>query len=224
VAVNQYVKEGNGPNAHKKGNRSNSKRDSSEIVAMAKKYGDDIDKYKRYAEARRKKVTYSQERTGEVYYNIAQYVMSRLDEDRPFTISGLQLAVGCSYDTYQRMASGECDYLLEQFIDVNNIDIETVDTYIHGMPAVAKDLTSIPSEDDLKGAVLLIPYSQIIEKAHLMVREQAEERLYMKARVGDIFALKAQHGWREDETPHTVNQTLVIASEEQARKAIELLK
>ena len=193
-------------------------------MALNEQYSKDIDKYKRFAEARRKRVTYSQEKTGEVYSKIAQYVISRIEEDRPFTISGLQLAIGCSSDTYNRLASGECDYLLEQYIDINNIDIETVDTYIHGMPAVCKDLTSVPSEDDLNGVVLLIPYSHLVEKAHLMVQEQTEERLYMKGRVGDIFALKAQHGWREDETPHTVNQTLVIASEEQARKAIELLK
>ena len=58
----------------------------------------------------------------------------------------------------------------------------------------------------------------------LAVEEQTEERLYSKGRVGDIFSLKAVHGWQEDQAPQTVNQTLVIATEEQARKAIDLLK
>ena len=56
------------------------------------------------------------------------------------------------------------------------------------------------------------------------VEEQTEERLYSKGRVGDIFALKAVHGWEEEQSPHTVNQTLVIATEEQAREAIKMLK
>ena len=74
------------------------------------------------------------------------------------------------------------------------------------------------------GVVLLIPYSLIIQKALLMIAEQTEERLYSNGRVGDIFALKAQHGWQEEQSPQTVNQTLVIATEEQAREAIKLLK
>lgn len=58
----------------------------------------------------------------------------------------------------------------------------------------------------------------------LAIEAQTEERLYSKGRVGDIFSLKAVHGWKEDTAPQTVNQTLVIASEEQARQAINLLK
>ena len=58
----------------------------------------------------------------------------------------------------------------------------------------------------------------------LAVEEQTEERLYSKGRVGDIFSLKAVHGWQEDNTPQTVNQTLVIASPEEAERAIKMLK
>ena len=67
--------------------------------------------------------------------------------------------------------------------------------------------------------------SEIVEKAYLRLQEQIEERLYEKGRVGDIFALKSKHGWNDSgDTPHTVNQTLVIATEEQARRAIECLE
>lgn len=112
------------------------------------------------------------------------------------------------------MSKGDYDYRLTQYLQAYNIDIDNV-SYYDGMPYI-KD-----SEDNV---ILLIHYSEIVQKALLMQEQEIEERLYMKGRVGDIFALKSQHGWKEDATPQTVNQTLVIATEEQARRAIELLK
>ena len=224
MAINQYAKEGNGPNAHKKGNRSNSKRNSTKIQQLTKRYGEEIDEYKRFAEARRNKVTYKQEKTGEVYARIKTYIQDRAEKEKPLTISGLQLAIGCSSEVYYKMKSGEYDYMLEQFLMLNNIDMESVQTTVDGIPAISADLCSDVNMKCSEGVVLLIPYSLIIQKALLMIAEQTEERLYSNGRVGDIFALKAQHGWQEEQSPQTVNQTLVIATEEQAREAIKLLK
>ena len=69
----------------------------------------------------------------------------------------------------------------------------------------------------------------MLEKSDLVLESQAESRLYTSSKVGDIFALKSLHGWRDDNGVGGVNQIgtvnqLVIATEEQARKAIELLK
>lgn len=212
------------PNDYKKGNRTKSRRDPTVIQSLSKQYSEDIDKYKRFAEARRNRVVYKQERTGEFYNNILTYLKDREENERPFTVAGLQLAMGVPPEAYNRMCSGEYDYLFEQYIDINNIDIDTVNSYIDGMPVINQDFTDLQDLEELKGAVMLIPYSFMMQKALLKIQEQTEERLYLKGRVGDIFALKAQHGWKEDEAPHTVNQTLVIASEEQARKAIESLE
>ena len=95
------------------------------------------------------------------------------------------------------------------------MDVADVPENIDGIPYITEDDGHI---------VMLITYGAVIQKAVLCKEAQTEERLYDKGRVGDIFSLKALHGWKEDASPSTVNQTLVIASEEQARKAIDLLK
>ena len=124
------------------------------------------------------------------------------------------LASGISRATWYEMLAGDYDYRLYQYIDTHNID-EMQKLDVDGMEAV------INSDGEV---VLLICYSEILQKAMLMLEEQTEERLYKSGRVGDIFSLKAIHGWREEQSPQTVNQTLVIATEEQAREAIKLLK
>ena len=72
--------------------------------------------------------------------------------------------------------------------------------------------------------VWLIAFGELIEKGELLLEAETERRLYKSGKVTDIFALKSLHNWKEEQSPQTVNQTLVIASAEQARKAIELLK
>ena len=111
------------------------------------------------------------------------------------------------------MRRGNFDHELFAYMDIHGI--EEPEDYVDGIPHCR-----VGGKD-----VLLIPFSEIIEKALLMHENETETRLYEKGRVGDIFSLKAQHNWQEeDKKPHTVNQTLVIADSEQARKAIELLK
>jgi hypothetical protein len=110
------------------------------------------------------------------------------------------------------MLAGDYDYKLFEYCDLHNIDINSIDQ------------TTTVVTDEENNDILLITYSQALQKAMLAVEEQTEERLYSKGRVGDIFSLKAVHGWQEDNTPQTVNQTLVIASPEEAERAIKMLK
>lgn len=213
MAVNQWDRgsANNGPNAKKKGNRTNSHRDPSTMVSISKQRSADVERWRKQAEAFRKKTKWTQERTGEVLQKLTDYINAQGEEERPITIAGLQLAIGCDATSWERMKSGEFDYRLFEFCELNDIDTDTL----------TDDSAYVDSKNN---RILLIPYSSIVQKALQLVESQTEERLYQKGRVGDIFALKAKHGWQEDTAPSTVNQTLVIASEEQARKAIELLK
>lgn len=224
MAINGHDKGSleNGPNAYKKGNRTESRRDASKMKDISKKYSEEIKGYRAFAADRQRRIKLPQEKTGEVYKRISDYVNKKAEQDLPLTISGLILAIGCSSDTYYKIQSGDMDYLLYQYMDREGIDLDSINDSIDTMPYVAGPNVDL---ETMKGVVLLIPYSSLIQKAHLMIAEQTEERLYLKGRVGDIFALKAQHGWQEDEQQaRTVNQTLIIADENQARKAIEMLK
>ena len=217
MARNQYNRDDNGPNAHKKGNRSASKRDTTAATDISKRISDDIGRYKEIADRVRRSKKYRQEDIYTIYVHISEYIAERttgpVEEQRPLTVSGIIRASGISKSTWYEMLGGGYDYRLYEYMDLHSIDTHTHD--VDGIPAVT----------DQDGAtILLIPYSEILQKAMLAIEEQTEERLYSKGRVGDIFSLKAIHGWQEETSPHTVNQTLVIASEEQARKAIEALK
>ena len=214
MAINQYAKEGNGPNAHKKGNRTKSGRNPQNAININKQFGEEVAAYKEAAEKIRRAKKYKQEDLATIYKRIMDYIADKREQDKPITVSGMILASGISRATWYEMLSGDYDYRLYQYIDTHNID-EMQKLDVDGMEAV------INSDGEV---VLLICYSEILQKAMLMLEEQTEERLYKSGRVGDIFSLKAIHGWREEQSPQTVNQTLVIATEEQAREAIKLLK
>jgi hypothetical protein len=223
MAINQWDKgsKENGANAHKKGNRTNSKRETKHLTEASKAISKDIGKYKETAEKVRSKRKYKQEDLTVIYERIKDYIRQRTVTtdgdyiDKPLTVSGMILASGISKATWYEMLKGDYDYRLYEYIDLHNIDLDTITDDIDGIPYVV---------DDKGAVVLLIVHSEILQKAMLAIEAQTEERLYSKGRVGDIFSLKAVHGWREEASPQTVNQTLVIASEEQARKAIDMLK
>lgn len=215
MAVNQYVRDRNGENDFKKGNRTNSKRDSSVMVAASKQFGEEVRRYKEIAEKMRQSRKFKQEEVYNVYKRLNEYIERQREEDRPLTVAGMVNSTGMSKGTWYEMAAGDYDYQLPQLIDTYELE-PTIE--IDGLPAT---ICEINGE---KRTILLIPWSFLTEKAMLAIEEQTEERLYSKGRVGEIFALKAVHGWREEPSPQTVNQTLVIASPEQARDAIKALK
>lgn len=219
MAINQYDRDnGNGPNAHKKGNRTHTGRNPANAIAFNRQRSDDIGKYKEAAEKARKARKYRQEDLYGIYQRIKGYIKDRVDkpieDQKPLTVSGMILASGMSKDAWYDMLNGGYDYRLYEYIDLHNIDMDTITDDIDGIPCITDD----------NGIILLISHREILQKAMLAIEAQTEERLYSKGRVGDIFSLKAVHGWKEDTAPQTVNQTLVIASEEQARQAINLLK
>lgn len=216
MAKNQYDKGSpdNGPNAYKKGNRTKGQpRNGKWLAEYSKRESEDIGKYKEAAERRRKKRKYRQEDLIGIIQRVNAYIQEQRDSDRPFTVSGMIRAAQVSKSSWYEMLAGEYDYRLIEYCDHHNIDLDSIPT------GATTTITDAEGNE-----VVLITYGEALQKAMLAVEEQTEERLYSKGRVGDIFSLKAVHGWQEDQAPQTVNQTLVIATEEQARKAIDLLK
>ena len=199
----------------RKGNTTNSRRDSTAIKGYSKRYHEEIDGYQKFATARRNMRKYTQEGLYEIYKSICEYVEETSAKGKPLTVAGLMLASGTNKDFMSKARNGDYDYLLEEYIVLNSIDDADVEI-VDGLPChVTSD-----------SIVALIPCSDVINRALLLVQQRLEENCYTNKGnpVGSIFALKAQFKWREDDTPqHVVNQ-LVIADLEQAQKALEMLK
>lgn len=214
MAVNQWDKGSsyNGPNAHKKGNRTKSKRNADTITESTKRISEDITRYKEIAEKVRRSRKWKQEDLAGVCERLKTHI-EKCNEDDPLTIGGMIVAAGMMKEDWYAAANGEYDYRLYEYIELHNIDTADAQTNADGQPYVITE----------HGEVLLIPYSSVIQKAILLKETADERRLLKKGRVADIFNMKALHGWQEETSPHTVNQTLVLASPEQAREAIKLL-
>ena len=219
MAINQY-KDGKGVNDYKNGNRTKGQpRNGEGLANISKAVSEDIAIYKEIAEKVRQGRKYKQEDVAVIYDRLNAYIENQREEYRPLTVSGMIKASGISKSTWYEMLGGDYDYQLYQLIDTYDIDTTRTDGEVDTIPATIVEING--HERD----VLLITWSEMLQKAMLAIEEQTEERLYEKGRVGDIFSLKAIHGWQEDNGPQTVHnhQTLIIG-ESDARKAIEALE
>ena len=216
MALNQYDRgsANNGANAWKKGNRTKGQpRNGKGLAEFNKAHGEQIGKYKESAEKWRKSRKYRQEDLCGIMERIQEYINRQQQEDRPLTVAGMIRAAEISRATWYEMIRGDYDYRLIEYTETHDIDISNLPMG-----------ETVVIENDEGEKIALIMYSEALQKAMLAIEEQTEERLYSKGRVGDIFALKAVHGWKEEASPQTVNNTLVLATPEQAREAINLLK
>ena len=219
MAVNQYIRDSNSPNDHKKGNRTNSKRNTNKITSYSKQYSEDISAYKEYAKKRRDNRSVRQEDAANYYDRLFDYINDCQTSEEPITRAGMLLALGVDRMTYYRMRDYEYDWRLYEYLDMNDLDCEDISSNECVFTDENENLCLM--EGDKK--ILLIPFSELIQKAELMHESQTEARLYKSGRVGDIFALKSLHGWQEDNQPSIVNQTLIIG-ETEAREAINALE
>nr|DAH13064.1 MAG TPA: hypothetical protein [Caudoviricetes sp.] len=217
MAINQWDKgsKENGPNAHKKGNRTPGQpRNGVGLAEISRRESAEIAKYREIAEKQRKAKKYKQEDLAGIVKRLNSYITEQTEQEKPLTVAGMIRAAGVSKSAWYEMIGGEYDYRLYQYAEYHNIDIDAV-----------PHTGDIPTLTDSDGEeILLITYREALQKAMLAIEEQTEERLYSKGRVGDIFSLKAVHGWQEDSQPQSVTNNLVIASPEQAKRAIDLLK
>ncbi len=108
---------------------------------------------------------------------------------------------------------GEYDYLLEEYMALNNT---TNITEIDGLPYHINEDGSL---------VLLIPWSEVVQKLRLIIQDQLEQNLYTNKGnpAGSIFSLKANYQWQEEPVTQHVENTLVIADASQAKKAMAML-
>lgn len=163
-------------------------------------YSEEIQRYKDYAKARREARVFTQESLSEYMQKASDYFVGQDEKGKPYTVAGLLLALDIDRQSWSRIGNGEMDYQLQEYIDIYG-ESETTETP-------------------------LIAWSEFYEKCSLTIQAQREENCSSLRGnpAGNIFLLKAQNGFREDDTPSHVTQNLVICDGEQARKALELLR
>lgn len=201
-----------------KGNRTNSRRETKHLQENNSRYKQEIDSYKQYCENRKKARVHTQEQVKAFYENLCRYIEEQQEQEKPLTVSGAILAVGVDTSIWYRMRNGDFDYRLDEFLDVNGIDLDEAPVDEAGLKYCIVDGQK----------VLLIEFSEVIKRYMLLLQEQAEQRLYSKGgKVTDIFTLKALHGWQDSPGVVNDNRTLnidLIATPEEARFALERLK
>lgn len=146
---------------------------------------------------------------------LAVYMQTQKAAEKPLTISGLYIALGLSDMTMYAYKYGDNDNIIDEIIAGAREDFqgdlleELFATYEDDgdVRALYEWMVSDSVEVDGKRFVY---FSDVLEKANRLLSIEREERLYEKGRVADIFALKAQDGWQENDSPQTLNQTLVI--------------
>lgn len=209
---------GDGKNDYLKGNRTNSPRNPEKIQALPEKYSEEVKAYKAFAEARRSMRKWTQETLGDVYKRVQAYMDDCCASKTPMTVAGTILATGVDRNTWDKAGKGEMDYLLEEYVELNTIAEEDIIYDDVGNPWHNRG-------QDLR-PVILIPWSEVRQKADLMIQAQLERNCYTNRGnpAGSIFGLKAQFKWREDESPQHLVQQLVVADAEQAKKMLEMLQ
>ena len=224
MAINQNAKEGNGPNAYKKGNRTKSKRNTAAIVEATEAYSEKVEEWRAMAEGKMNCCTYTQEHATTMYNKVMGYVNDCLSSYDPesgkylkaITRAGLQLAAGVvSREVFSRLSNGDYDYRLYQYLDTHNIDIDSI-------PEDESGIKWVTDSDNRQ--IALIPYSHIIQKALLYAEAEAEQSMHINGRITELSRLNVVHGWREEKAATTTNNTLVIGGEEEAKHILELLK
>lgn len=137
------------------------------------------------------------------------YALDCINNRKPMTWAGFALAAGISGRTLDRMKNGELDHIVEEYRICNGIP-DDVDRWI----------------DENGQEIILIPWSQIVEKCTLLIQNQLEENCYQLKgnQVGSIFGLKARFGWQDDNAPKTQNNTLIVADKDRATELLDMLQ
>ena len=163
----------------------------------------------------------------EYFYNCdATIIDQEKNKTEPYTLTGIQKAIGLYGGSFQKYIHGEHDKNITEHVKETTdgiwIECNLQDTTKSQLYDYDNRADLIPYMNYLydNTDMTAILYSTIYQKARLMVQEQAEKRLYIRGSVADIFTLKSKYGWQEQNT--TVHR-LEIATPEQARKALQEL-
>ena len=185
------------------------------FIEVSQRFKNETDTYKKYAAARRANRKYTQQMTGDLYDRIKEYATDCDNAREPMTMAGMMIATNTNKDFWSKGRQGDYDYLLDEYIELHNITESDI-TYIDGLPYHIGD----------EGPVLLLMWSDVLEKCSMLLQDQLERNCYTNKGnpAGSIFSLKAQFKWREEDPTTTYSSnTLIIADKEQAVKALEML-
>ena len=151
---------------------------------------------------------------------IATYIVNARRQEKPLTETGLIVALGVTEKVYKAYASGERDHLQQIGAEAreNNIDIDIeIDKTL--LDADIKAVYDYLMAND--NNVIVAPYfSNLLQKARLLVTLEREERLAKSGRVGDIFTMKAREHW-QDGSEHKTNVLQITTRN--ATEALQLL-
>ena len=151
---------------------------------------------------------------------ISSYIVNARRQEKPLTETGLIVALGVTEKVYKAYASGERDHLqqIEAEARENNadIDIEIDKTLLDADIKAVYDYLMANDNN-----VIVAPYfSNLLQKARLLVTLEREERLAKSGRVGDIFTMKAREHW-QDGSEHKTNVLQITTRN--ATEALQLL-
>lgn len=185
-------------------------------------YNNELSGYKARAAAYRNNRKYTPAEITRATYSILDYIKSCINTGQPATIAGIILNSGFSKRFYYMAKAGELDYIQQEYIELNNIDLSECVTDPDGL--------LIYTEKSTGSKIVLSLISDVIEKCLLLIENDLQIRTLtdksMARTTGAIFNLKAVFNYndRPETDVKTVNNTLIVnANPEQTAKAMQLL-
>lgn len=198
------------------------KTNTDVITAINTAYGNEITGYKERAAAYRQNRKYTLPEITRATYSIIDYIKECTNSNMPATIAGIILASGFSKRFFYTGRAGELDYITQEYIEQNNIDVSSLQRDPDGL--------LFYDDEQLNERLILSPISEILEKCLLLMENDLQVRSLtdksMARTTGAIFNLKAVFNYNDkpEETKNVTNNTLIVnASPDQAAKAMQLL-
>lgn len=150
------------------------------------------------------------------------YTMTQRERRQPVTWAGYAMSAGVSYDTINRMRSGELDYIVEEYRSCNDLNAVNIDLYTGELLSGAGTATETTEG---AGGNLTLPSDLVKLHCELPIMDQLESNCYQLKgnQVGSIFGLKARFGWQDDSPQVQHNTALVVADADKARNLLEMI-
>ncbi len=166
---------------------------------------------RKIVKAHRESSPYAPQKQGEFIERLEKYIEDCKEKKEPLTIAGFILAAGIHRRMWYKLKDGEYDAGLEEY------------KLACGIPQDAEEWVTEDGE-----VMTFKPWSEIVDHCYMLVQQERELGCVAgKAGnvIGNVFLLKAQHGF-SDQPEQVQNQKniQIIADAETAKKALEMLK
>lgn len=191
---------------------------TDKITTMNKAYSEEMTEYKKFAEARRNRQTFTQEMLWPLYQQAKEYFIGCTENDRPMTIGGLTIALGITRKALKQMRDGDFDNRLFQYVSMYGIDESEIQTendeYFRGH----NPLQYIINENEER--VLMMTYQEVIGTLIEVVEANCEEGLFGSKPVGRIYYMKAMFGLSDQPNSAPVESPSFVADREAAEQSV----